>query len=85
LDDIEALFGIIDWVNETFMLVSPDDHVEEGVDKVLWQICSSGMDGTTLISLRAILILMDSEEIEPIVHSFPGSPKFNFALTERIK
>jgi len=34
LTDVESLFGVVGWVDETFVFVTPDDHVKERLDKV---------------------------------------------------
>jgi hypothetical protein len=34
LGDVEALFGVVDWVDETLMFVAPDDEIKERLNKV---------------------------------------------------
>jgi len=31
---VETLFGVVGWVDETFVFVTPDDHIKERLDKV---------------------------------------------------
>ena len=71
---MEVHLGIVLGIDETFVFVTPYDHIQEFWEERLWQVPFLGVRNAIvylaeMLSLgrQDLLILMDTDKIEPIL------------------
>lgn len=58
---MERIISTESWLNKTFMLMTPDDKMKEGIQESFWEVIGHAM---------FCVVLVDHHDVEPFVVEF---------------